>query len=81
MKIECLNTIKRKGDKWEFTGKFMFNGNWIPVTGTVNNMNTDSQIKTAIIKRVRAKAENYKRENQIPKNKVLPIDTVFKESI
>jgi len=79
MKVEVLNTIKRKGDKWEFSGKFSFNGQWIPITGVVPDAKTESQIKKLIIRKINAKAKTYKEEASIPKEKILTIDNIFKD--
>ena len=79
MKIEVLNTIKRKGDKWEFSAKFYHNKIWVPVIGTVSDMKTEAQTKRAIKKKVNAKAAQYIDKLRIPQEKVLSADSVFKE--
>lgn len=78
MIIEVLNTIKKKGDKWEFNGRFKYNQQWVTVISIVSDMKTESQIKKAIIKKIRAKAEQYKIEHDQPQEKKLSVDTVFK---
>jgi len=79
VKIKVLNIIKRKGRKWEYNGRFYFNHKWIPAIGTVTDYKTESQIKRAIIKNIKVQAEKHKLNLQIPQEKNLAIDTVFKE--
>ena len=79
MKIKVLNIIKKKGGKWEYNGGFYFNRKWIPVIGAVPNYKTEAQIKRAIIKRIKTQAETYKSSLQVPQEKILATDTVFKE--
>jgi hypothetical protein len=81
MKVKALNVIKRKNKKWEYNGRFYYNKEWIPVIGTIPEYKTDSQIKRAIIKKIKGQAEKYKADLEIPKEKVLPADTVFKVSL
>jgi hypothetical protein len=81
MKIEVLNTIKRKGEKWEYNGKFYFNKKWIPTMGTVSSFKTEAQYKKAIIKQIKLKADKYKAESEIPQEMILAADSVFKEVI
>ena len=81
MKIKVLNIIKRKGKKWEYNGRFYYNGQWIPVLGTVANYKTESQIKRAIIKRIKGQAETYKVEQNIPQEKTLTPNDVFKPTL
>lgn len=81
MKIKVLTTIKRKGNRWEYNGCFYFGGKWIPVLGTINNYKTEAQTKRAIIKRIKSQAEKYKAEQNIPQEKKLTTDTVFKNKL
>ena len=81
MKIEALNIIKRKGDKWEYNGRFYFNRKWVPIIGTVADFKTESQIKRAIIKRIKIQAETYKAEQSIPQERTLAVNGVFKASL
>lgn len=81
MKIECLNTIKRKGNRWEYNGRFYYNGQWIPIIGTVADFQTEAQIKRAIISGIKKKAETYKAEQNIPQEKTLTPNDVFKTSL
>lgn len=79
MKIKALNIIKRKGNRWEYNGRFYFNRKWIPAIGVVADYKTESQIKRAIIKNIKVQAEKYKLNLQVPQEKILALDTVFKE--
>lgn len=81
MKVEALNTIKRKGNRWEYNGRFYFNGEWVPVIGVVGDFQTEAQTKKAIIKRIKSQAETHKAEQNIPQEKTLSTDTVFKTKL
>ena len=81
MKIEVLNTIKKKGDKWEYNGRFYWSGKWIPVIGSVVDYKTEAQTKKAIIQKIKQQAEKYKNEQDIPQEKILALDNVFKELV
>lgn len=81
MKIEALNIIKRKGSRWEYNGRFYYNGKWIPAIGTVGNFQTEAQTKRAIIKRIKSQAETYKAEKNIPQEKTLTPNDVFKTAL
>jgi len=81
MKIEALNILKRKGNKWEYNGRFYCNSKWIPVIGTVGNFQTESQTKKAIIKRIKGQAKTYKAEQDISQEKTLTPNDVFKVSL
>lgn len=81
MKIEALNIIKRQGNKWEYNGRFYYNGKWVPVIGTVADFQTQAQTKRAIIKKIKSQAETYKAQQDIPQEKNLDVDTVFKVSL
>jgi len=80
MKIKVLNIIKRKSEKrWEYNGGFYFNRKWVPVIGTVSDYKTEAQIKRAIIKRIKVQAETHKANLQVPQQRTLATDTVFKD--
>ena len=79
MKIKVLNIIKKRGERWEYNGRFYFNRKWIPVIGIVSDYKTEAQIKRAIIKKIKAQAEKYKLSLQVPQERKLALDTVFKE--
>jgi len=79
MNIEVLNKIKRSGEKWEYLGRFQFKQQWIPVTGKISDMKTESQIKKAILKRIKSQADTFKAESEIPQEKTLSPDAVFKD--
>ena len=79
MKVKVLNIIKKKGERWEYNGRFYFNRKWIPVIGVVSNYKTEAQIKRAIIKKIKAQAETHKANLQVPQEKMLSADTVFKD--
>ena len=79
MKIKILNIIKKRGERWEYNGRFYFNHRWIPAIGIVADYKTESQVKRAIIKNIKAQAEKYKLKLQIPQERILSSDTVFKE--
>lgn len=78
MKIKVLNIIKRQGKRWEYNGRFYFNRKWIPVIGTVADYQTQAQTKRAIIKRIKSQAETYKASQNIPQEKTLIPNEVFK---
>ena len=81
MKIKVLNIIKKKGEKWEYNGRFYFNRKWIPVIGVVADFKTEAQVKRAIIKSIKVQAEKYKVSLQVPQERKLAVDTVFKEVV
>jgi len=82
MKIECLNTIKRQSEnKWEYNGRFYFNRKWIPVIGTVADYKTESQIKRAIIRRIKSQADTHKEKQKKDQTKILGVDKIFKDAL
>ncbi len=81
MKIEVLNKIKKNGSKWDFSGRFFFNGQWIPVLGSVGETKTESQMKKAITTKIKRKANAYRAEFMVPKERTLSADAVFKDII
>lgn len=81
MKIQVLNIIKRKGKRWEYNGRFYYNGKWIPVIGTVADYQTEAQTKKAIIKRIKSQAETHKTEQGLLQEKTLSPNNVFKAKL
>lgn len=79
MKIKVLNIIKKKGERWEYNGRFYFNRKWVPVIGIVSDYKTEAQMKRAIIKKIKSQAETYKTNLQIPQERNLTLDGVFKD--
>jgi len=81
MRFVILNTLKRKGDKWEWMGKIIHNGQRIPFSGDVPMFRTDSQIKRAIKAKAKVRMEKYKKSLYAEQTKILSEDNTFTSAV
>ncbi len=75
--IEILTTFTKDNGKWTYMGQFQHQGQWIPLTGSIEKPESKSRFKEILREQVERQIREYIQENEPSDTFTIEVGGVF----